>query len=263
MKNLEPLSPYYNYNSLWRSFMPGMASHSPFIMTVGHMLSDLDTCIIGMRAPHVVARVHTFLTNYDPTYTGDNQADRNATRRQFAENAERNRHDFMQRILDAEKIAIEAEGQQQTPREYQEANGQRYDFELDEQRMIVKVPGLNVYLELLGCLDPVGDFFRAPFTDFLIEELQQMSIWYPTTQQRNKIERMKTSPKQWQPLEEWHDEYDPDVRPLRPSPAGLTDPRNLDLDRHPELQYSKLSYRDGRNTDKAIKEDQQRRNFQR
>lgn len=257
-KNLSPL-PLYGATG---HFMTGMAAHSPFILTTDHLLCDLDTCIIGTTWPYAVARVHTFLTNCDRTFSGHDQAQRNATRQQSADRAEAARLEFMERVDTAQDNLTSALVYDfGDVRSMMEDQGRTYDVEFDEARLIAKVPGLNVYLELLGCMDSLEgrELSHEQIDDMMRDQLQQMSIWYPTTQQRRKIERLLTDPAAPQLRLVWRDTYDPDARPLRPRPMGLTDPAQLDTSRHPEMQYAKLSYRDGRNTSDAIASELQKR----
>ena len=117
-----------------------------------------------------------------------------------------------------------------------------YDEEFDQPRVIVKVPGLNAYLELLGCLDALGqnewDDIEWTGEHGVLETLNSMAEWaqniWNSKERRERATRMINM----QPMDEWQEEYDPELRPWMPKKRGLGH-TTIDPSRRPELLYSK------------------------
>ena len=130
-------------------FMSGMQFHAPFIVTKFQQRSDLGDCIISTRPPYLVCKIHGF-----KTAVAVNRTD-NPKLVAMAEREEQSRLEYLQQRQIAFRNRIEADRQGITIRQLIEQQGRVYDEELDEPRIVCKVPGLNVYLELVGCLAPV------------------------------------------------------------------------------------------------------------
>ena len=101
--------------------------------------SELQDCVIAMQPPYTVAKVHAFRTH--------------AKNVELAERQERERRDYLEGLAVRQQLAEEAQATGYTVRQLIEQEGATYDEERDEMRLVAKVPGLNIYLEVLGVLD--------------------------------------------------------------------------------------------------------------
>ena len=131
--------------------MSGMQFHAPFIVTKYQQRSDLGDCIISTRPPYITCKIHGFKTAAAAGRTD------NPKLVAMAEREEQARVEYLQQRQQAFRNRIEADRQDITIRQLIEQQGRVYDEELDEPRIVCKVPGLNVYLELVGCLQPLPD----------------------------------------------------------------------------------------------------------
>jgi hypothetical protein len=216
-------------------FMTGMQFHGPFIVTKIQARNDLGDCIISTRAPHLVCKVHSFRTNLGRAKDND----RNWA---IAEREETARLAWLEQRNQAFENEREAQRQGITIQELIEGQGRVYDEEFDQPRVIVKVPGLNAYLELLGCLDALGqnewDDIEWTGEHGVLETLDSMAEWaqniWNSKERRERATRMINM----QPVEEWQEEYDPELRPWMPKKRGLGH-TTIDPSRRPELLYSK------------------------
>ena len=216
-------------------FMTGMQFHGPFIVTKIQARNDLGDCIISTRAPHLVCKVHSFRTNLGRAKDND----RNWA---IAEREETARLAWLEQRNQAFENEREAQRKGITIQELIEGQGRVYDEEFDQPRVIVKVPGLNAYLELLGCLDALGqnewDDIEWTGEHGVLETLDSMAEWaqniWNSKERRERATRMINM----QPVDEWQEEYDPELRPWMPKKRGLGH-TTIDPSRRPELLYSK------------------------
>ena len=199
-----------------QEFQTGMQFHGPFIVTQHQQRNDLGQCIICTHAPHLVCKIHSFKTHFEakPDKDGYNQKFYDLTQREEA-----NRLTWLEQRAQAFQNEIEAARQGITVRQLIESQNRVYDEEFDEPRIIVKVPGLNAYLELLGCLD-------------------RMALWAQNIWDRQDRRPRASEFKNPQPVPEWHEDYDPEARPSMPQKKGLGH-TFIDPSRRPELQHSK------------------------
>ena len=203
-----------------------MAKHSEFIVTQEGPLSrcDLGGCVIGLRPPYFVAKIHTFRTQ--------------DKRVEVSERNEKERCEWLVNRKKAYELARQADEKGLTVRE---VCGDHYDEQLDEPRMVAKVPGLNIYLELLGTLTPEdvdgerfwqerqqdssGQVIRQPF-DRMIDAaaataLNRMAYFMRTMTARKDRRDCATQMGDWQPRDEWQEDYDDDEYFQRPDQHGI------------------------------------------
>lgn len=197
------------------SFMVNMSNHAPFIVTRSQGRSDLGDCVISMEVPHIVCKIHAFKTHYSKAYTPGQMKPK---QKKYAENEEK-RFNWLQQRREAFRNGQEARKRGITVRQYVTGLGMVYDEELDEPRIIIKVPGLNVYLELLGCLDNVDE----PHTDFaaILAELEKMGRWSLNIYTMQDRRAYASDAHDYQPLSEWHDNYNSHLRPWMPFRRGI------------------------------------------
>ena len=219
-----------------QEFQTGMQFHGPFIVTQHQQRNDLGQCIICTHAPHLVCKIHSFKTHFEakPDKDGYNQKFYDLTQREEA-----NRLTWLEQRAQAFQNEIEAARQGITVRQLIESQNRVYDEEFDEPRIIVKVPGLNAYLELLGCLD------RIDFDDIewvgehgILQTLDRMALWAQNIWARQDRRPRASEFKNPQPVPEWHEDYDPEARPSMPQKKGLGH-TFIDPSRRPDLQHSK------------------------
>lgn len=197
----------------------GMGEHTEFIVTNVnyHQRCDLGQCVIGTRPPYFVARLRVFKT-----------AVKNVS---LAERNEKERCEWLLQRVKTEEWAREAELQGKTVREF---CGDHYDEELDEPRLVAKVPGLNAYLELYGTMGPEdteGERFwqeqggHQPF-DRMIDaaaaaQLNRMAYHIRATMKREDQRDCASAMGDWQPRDDWHEDYDPEEYFQRPEQRGI------------------------------------------
>lgn len=216
-------------------FMTGMQFHGPFIVTAPQARNDLGQCIISTRSPHLVCKIHAFKTNMGE---GGNEKARAQEKRE-----EMARMAWLQQRADAFDNEREALRQGITIRDYIEQKGRVYDEEFDQPRIVVKVPGLSAYLELLGCLDSLneGEIDAIDWTGEhgILATLDSMAQWAQNIWDRKDRRCRASSTLDMQPLPEWQaDAYDPELRPWMPKKRGLGH-TYIDPSRRPELLHSK------------------------
>lgn len=218
------------------AFCTGMQEHGPFIATTVQARNDLGQCIISTAAPHIVCKIHAFKTNFEekPGKDGYNKKFREITERE-----DNNRLEYLeQRALAFENIK-EAHRLGITVREYIEQQGRVYDEEFDEPRIVVKVPGLNAYLELLGCLDDIApDELDWYGKRGIFATLNFMALWAQNVWDRHDRRSRGSQFSDEQPVLEWQEDYDPTARPLMTRKQGLGH-TFIDPSRRPELLHSK------------------------
>lgn len=218
------------------AFNTGMQANAPFIVTQFQQRSDLGQCIISTLPPHYVAKIRAFKTN---AHTRPNVAP-NEKQVAMADREEMARQEYIDQRTEAWNNEQQADKGGLTVREYIEAQGRVYDEEFDEPRLVAKVPGLNVYLELIGCLDEVD----ADSLDWDTEAkggpyhvLNSMCLWAQNIWDRQDRRPRATQMEDPQPLPDWHEEYDPETRPWMPRKRGLG-LTYIDPSRRPDLLHT-------------------------
>lgn len=189
--------------------------------------SELQHCVIALQPPYTVAKVHAFRTQ--------------ANNVDLAERQERERRDYLEDLAVRQQLAEEAQTTGYTVRQLIEQEGATYDEERDEMRLVAKVPGLNIYLEVLGVLDEEDTAMerwwaehrdQQPF-DRAIDaavgrQLQRMAYFMTTAHEERDRRTYATMESDWQPRQDWQEEYDPEEWWQRPERKGIgfthTDP---------------------------------------
>ena len=218
-----------------QAFLTGMKFHAPFVVTQHQQRSDLGQCIISTRAPYLVCKIHSFKTHFEakPGKDGYNEKFRDITNREQSR-----RHEWLEQRAQAFQNALDAARQGITVRELIEQQNHVYDEEFDEPRIIVKVPGLNAYLELLGCLDNIDyDDIDWVGEHAVLQTLDEMALWAQNIWDRQDRRPRASFILDPQPLPEWEENYDPEIRPFMPRKRGLGH-TFIDPSRRPELQHS-------------------------
>ncbi len=182
--------------------------------------SDLGNCIIGTRPPYFVAKIHAYKT----------QEKRDHVR----ERDENNRVAWLKSMERRELLARSAQKAGVSVRDYVEWMGGNYDEEEDELRILAKVPGLNVYLELLGVMDEEDTAMERWWqetrdqhpTDKAIyaaalQQLNRAAYFYRATTPKGVQRDMATQADDWQPRDDWREQYDPDEYFQRPKRRGV------------------------------------------
>ncbi len=224
---------------LWKpecsaKFNSGMMFNAPFIVTQVQQRSDLGLCIISTRSPHYVAKIRAFKTA--PGYK-DGKDGYNQKQADLAQKNETERQEWLNIRAAANANGIEAEREGKSVKDYVSEN-RVYDEEFDEPRLVAKVPGMNVYLELYGCLDSVTDAeWDGPYG--AIDTLNKMSTWAQNIWDRHDRRPRATSFNDVQPLLEWYEDYDETLRPFMPQKKGIGVWPDIDPSRRSELLYSK------------------------
>ena len=182
--------------------------------------SDLGNCIIGTRPPYFVAKIHAYKT----------QEKRDHVR----ERDENNRVAWLKSMERRELLARSAQKAGVSVRDYVEWMGGNYDEEEDELRILAKVPGLNVYLELLGVMDEEDTAMerwcqetrdqhptdKAIYAAAL-QQLNRAAYFYRATTPKGVQRDMATQADDWQPRDDWREQYDPDEYFQRPKRRGV------------------------------------------
>ena len=182
--------------------------------------SDLGGCIIGTRPPYFVAKIHAYKT----------QEKRDHVR----ERDENNRVAWLESMEHRELLARSAQKAGVSVHDYVERMGGTYDEEEDELRIIAKVPGLNVYLELLGCMGSEDTSMERWWqekrdqqpTDKAIyaaalQQLNRAAYFYRATTPKGVQRDMATQKSDWQPRDDWREQYDGDEFFQRPERRGI------------------------------------------
>lgn len=231
-KFVEPLALWDGgLNQYSQHFMTGMQFHGPFIATKVQARNDLGDCVISTWPPHLVCKVHDFRTWYQ-----DGANDRTI---EIAQNQERLRREYLQQRADAFDREKEAARQGITVRQLVEKQGRVYDEELDEPRIVCKVPGLNAYLELVGCLDAVDmDEIEWTGEHGVLDTLDKMACWAPNLWQKKDRRPRATDVTDLQPQVGWQRSYREEERPMMTRKRGLGHTL-VDPSRRPEMLYVK------------------------
>ena len=182
--------------------------------------SDLGNCIIGTRPPYFVAKIHAYKTH--------------EKRDHVRERDENNRVAWLKSMERRELLARSAQKAGVSVKDYVERMGGTYDEEEDELRIIAKVPGLNVYLELLGCMDSEDTAMerwwqenrdqhptdKAIYAEVL-QQLNRAAVFYRTTTPKGVQRDMATRESDWQPRADWREQYDGNEFFQRPERRGI------------------------------------------
>lgn len=217
------------------SFTAGMQFNAPFISTGVMQRGDLGECVICTYPPHFVAKVRAFKTHADYREGRDGY---NQKQLDMAMKRDTSRQKWISTRIKANGLALEAQRKGISVEQMQEQYNIIYDDEFDEPRLVAKVPGLNVYLELFGCLDDVehidwdGEYGAK-------KTLQRMSTWAQNIWDRHNRRPRASHSFDEQPLEAWREEYDETLRPFMPKKRGIGIWPHIDVSRRPELMYTK------------------------
>ncbi|MCF0192618.1 MAG: hypothetical protein HUK05_04205 [Prevotella sp.] len=219
------------------AFRQNMAHDAPYIVTKFQQRSGLGDCIIGLFPPHFVAKIYAFKTSDHRQHVRERDESAREAYMTNKQRAARMGYEAKKKGYRSVKDYIAAEGG---------ANGVpvTYDDEYDEARLTAKVPGLNVYLELQGCLDNCTDDYHHPFRDasfhdYAMAELNNMALWALNNWTRKDRRAMATKSDDEQPVMEWQENYDESQRPPMPPKRGIGVWPNIDASRRPELLHSK------------------------
>lgn len=189
--------------------------------------SELQNCVIALQPPYTVAKIHAFRTQ--------------AKNVELAERQERERCDYLEYLAGRQQLAEEAQSTGYTVRQLIEQEGATYDEERDEMRLVAKVPGLNIYLEVLGVLDEEDTAMERWWAEHREErpfdraidaaigrQLQRMAYFMTTVHEERDRRTYATMESDWQPRQDWVEEYDPEEWWQRPERKGIgfthTDP---------------------------------------
>lgn len=188
-------------------FMTGMQYHAPFIRACANNPNDLDGSIICTFPPHYVFKLHVFKTCAIRRCGNDKEL-------QKAIEAEQERLSYMASRVGAHNYGWEAAVRKKSVRKFVQEDCERtYDQELDEPRLVGKVPGLNVYLELVGCLDRITMDEVDWYGEHGAIATMKRACAYALTCW-NSTERRKMASKEDDPqlMIDWKEDYNPEVK---------------------------------------------------
>ncbi len=227
------------------SFNCGMRRNAPFIVT-GHLQrSDLGDCIISTAAPYFVAKIRSFKTC--PAYREGSDAF-NEKQRSIAEKNESRRYAYFSTREQAALLSKAAEHYgfsvkeliENPPQGYYEELPRTYDEEFDEPRIIAKIPGLNAYLELLGCLDDIpAEEVQWDGPGGVFDTLARMSAWAQNVWPREGRRPLASRASDIQLMPEWCEDYDETAKPDMAPKRGVGVWPYIDTSRRPEYQHSR------------------------
>lgn len=233
---------------LWKpaappKFKAGMEQDAPFVATQYLQRSDLGMCVVSTTPPHFVAKIRPYRTC--PEHKEGNEA-HNQKQDLMAERNDQRRKEYFSNRLQADELGQIAQENGLTVKELLENHSQdyepplpsTYDEEFDEPRPIAKVPGLNVYLELYGCLDDIEpDEVDWDGPNGAYATLVRMSLWAQNIYDRDDRRKRASQSKDSQLLPEWVEEYDETMRPTMPPKCGIGIWPHIDPSRRPELLH--------------------------
>lgn len=197
-------------------FMAGMQYHAPFICTINPGHTDLEGSIICTYPPHFVFKIHKF--NTCPIRVKGNDKELQHCIRKNEE-----RLSFFHSRKNAQVLGQESKERKKAIKKIvREDMGMQYDQELDEPRIIGKVPGVNIYLELIGCLDKITmDDVNWHGEHGAIDTMNKALAYalnFFTLEQRRKAASCKEDV---QLMPEWSDQFDRSIRPTYQPANGL------------------------------------------
>lgn len=224
------------YDSKELAFNTGMQYNAPFFVTQDLARSDLGFCIISTRPPHIVCRVHSFRTGMEAKMENNQSGYKTV-----AQKEEDERREYLEMRAQAFENLHEARRKKMTVREVMEARKMVYDEEFDEARCVMKVPGLNVYLELVGCLDDMPKSHLKWEGRFgILETLDYMCAWAQNIWRLRDRKNFASREEDWQPLKCWQESYNAELRPWMPAKRGLGH-TFADPSRRPEMLLVKYN----------------------
>ena len=197
-------------------FIAGMQYHAPFVYTADPGQTDLGKCIICTFPPHLVFKVHAFDVN--PIMRNGSEKEL-----QRCVGQEEERLQYLHQRYQAIKNGQEATLKRKSVKKIiQEDKGMKYDREFDEPRIVGKVPGMNAYLELIGCLDKIS----LEQLDWNGEHGILWTMDYALSYALNffkydKRKRMASKKEDVQPLDSWREEWVDSLRPFHQPHNGL------------------------------------------
>ena len=218
--------------SLWlpetkAKFNDKMQDNYPFIVTKDMSRTDLGSNVISTTYPRFVARFVAFKTQ--------------SNNERLSERDEQARLEYLRQRLLAIENGKEAAKRNMSVRTYVEVIlGRVYDEEFDEPRPVAKIPGLNAYLELRGCMDELEPGSKEADPEFALEVLKKMSAWAQNIWNRKDRKKMASVKTEQQPLPSWEEDFNPALFPAIYPKHGI----GLDLvdpSRRPELSYVRTS----------------------
>ena len=197
-------------------FMAGMQYHAPFVCTVNPGHTDLEGSIICTYPPHFVFKVHKFNTH--PIRVNGNEKEL-----QHCIQKNEERLAFFHSRKNAQTLGQEAKERKKSIKKIvREDMGMQYDQELDEPRIIGKVPGVNIYLELIGCLDKITmedvNWHGEHGAIDTMNRALAYALNFFTLEQRRKAASCKEDV---QLIPEWNDQFDCSIRPTYQPANGL------------------------------------------
>ena len=207
-----------------------MSDNTEFVITSSalNFHSELQNCIIALRPPYTVAKIHAFRTQ--------------ARNVDLAQKQEKQRVEYLEGLIQRNMNAIGARENGMSVKDYiTDMMGMNYDEEKDEFRLVAKVPGLNIYLEVLGVLDdedtgmerwwrehPEDRPTDRAIDDEIGRQLGRMCYFMRTAQEKRDRAQYATMESDWQPKPDWVEEYDAEEYFKRPEAKGIgfthTDP---------------------------------------
>ena len=110
-----------------------------------------------------------------------------------------------------------------------------YDEEFDEARPVVKVDGLNIYLELYGCLENIP-LSQIDMSQVLLT-MRKMAAWGPCIFDRRERSKCATNINEHQLCENWYEDYNPMSYPPIYPKCGIGQ-THIDPSRRPELLHT-------------------------
>lgn len=218
--------------SLWRpncktKFNTNMQENSPFIVTRDMSRTDLGTSVISTTYPRFVARFYQFRTQ--------------TNNERLSLKYEQERQDYILQRLQAIENGCEAEKRGMSVRTYVEVIlGRVYDEEFDEPRPVAKIPGLNAYLELRGCMDELDSNSREAEPEYALKVLEEMSAWAQNIWTRKDRIKAASVATEQQPLPSWEEDFNPALFPVIYPKHGIGFDF-IDPSRRPESSYVRTS----------------------
>lgn len=109
---------------------------------------------------------------------------------------------------------------------------------MDESRPITKVPGLNVYLELFGCMDEISPEdidWEGPNGAYAT--LTRMSLWAQNIYDRENRVLCASRIQDTQIIPEWVEQYDETLRDSMPPKRGIGIYPYVDASRREDSLY--------------------------
>ena len=239
-KKMKPL-PIWEPQGCKPQLVSGLQFDAPFIFTKEVGKNDIGHCAISTFPPHFVFKLHGFrgIVKGLPEL-----AEKNAQRRLK----------WLQQRAQAIENGMEAMEKGITIRELIESKGKVYDEELDEPRVVVKIPGLNAYFELLGCLDKF-DLSKLVWTgeNGLYRLIKRLQLWGQNVWDFGKRKEYASKKNDIQPLNEWQEDYNPFISPVIPRPRGIGH-TYIDPSRRDDYLHSISSDKDVYEMERTIRE---------